>query len=209
MNAKNFISTLITTISSPVTSRRPLRPTRHGRKVIPETKSLIPTSAPSTQAWVTTKNPWPKHKRHFDLNPSGLNYSNLAGYIYLSEPSGRSAASPPKKRKRRNSIRRICGRSCTNWRFLKNDSAAMAQNLAWASGKPGIEDTLLAMHAGFHRLCRAASQGRRAYATSSRFGNPRRREGNGRGLRSRRPVYARRCLATLIWPNNMPLPRWP
>src|ERR1700751_940452 len=31
--------------------------------------------------------------------------------------------------------------------FLKNDSAGMAEQLAWASGKPGIEDAMLAMEA--------------------------------------------------------------
>jgi hypothetical protein len=34
--------------------------------------------------------------------------------------------------------------------FLKNDSAGMAQDVAWATGKPGIEDALLAMEADTH-----------------------------------------------------------
>jgi hypothetical protein len=82
----------------------------------------------------------------FRLNPSGLNYSNLAGgFICLNRLDEARLTAEEAQAKKLDSpyLRAILYQLA----FLKNDSAAMAQNLVWASGKPGIEDTLLAMQA--------------------------------------------------------------
>jgi serine/threonine protein kinase len=81
----------------------------------------------------------------FRLNPSGLNYSNLAGaFICLNRlDEARLTAEEAQAKKLDSPYLRVV---LYQLAFLKNDSAAMAQHLAWASGKNGIEDTLLAMH---------------------------------------------------------------
>jgi eukaryotic-like serine/threonine-protein kinase len=82
----------------------------------------------------------------FRLNPSGLNYSNLAGaFVCLNRlDEARVTAEEAQAKKLDSPYLRVV---LYQLAFLKNDSAAMAQHLAWAAGKPGIEDTLLAMHA--------------------------------------------------------------
>jgi DNA-binding winged helix-turn-helix (wHTH) protein/tetratricopeptide (TPR) repeat protein len=54
--------------------------------------------------------------------------------------------------------------------FLRNDLAGMAQQVAWAAGKPGVEDVLLAMEADtaayFGRLEKAGQLSRRAMASA-------------------------------------------
>jgi eukaryotic-like serine/threonine-protein kinase len=82
----------------------------------------------------------------FRLNPSGLNYSNLAGtFVCLNRlDEARVTAEEAQGKKLDSPYLRVV---LYQLAFLKNDSAAMAQHLAWATGKPGIEDTLLAMHA--------------------------------------------------------------
>jgi serine/threonine protein kinase len=82
----------------------------------------------------------------FRLNPSGLNYSNLAGsFVCLNRLDEARLTAEEAQAKKLDSpyLRAILYQLA----FLKNDFAAMAQHLAWASGKPGIEDALLAMHA--------------------------------------------------------------
>jgi serine/threonine protein kinase/tetratricopeptide (TPR) repeat protein len=82
----------------------------------------------------------------FRLNPSGLNYSNLAGaFVCLNRlDEARVTAEEAQAKKLDSPYLRVV---LYQLAFLKNDSAAMAQHLAWASGKAGIEDTLLAMQA--------------------------------------------------------------
>jgi serine/threonine protein kinase len=82
----------------------------------------------------------------FRLNPSGLNYSNLAGaFVCLNRlDEARVTAEEAQAKKLDSPYLRVVMYQLA---FLKNDAAAMAQHLAWASGKSGIEDTLLAMHA--------------------------------------------------------------
>jgi eukaryotic-like serine/threonine-protein kinase len=82
----------------------------------------------------------------FRLNPSGLNYSNLAGaFVCLNRlDEARVTAEEAQAKKLDSPYLRVV---LYQLAFLKNDAAAMAQHLAWASGKSGIEDTLLAMQA--------------------------------------------------------------
>ena len=87
-----------------------------------------------------------KAQDSFRLNPSGLNYSNLAGSFMtvnrLDEAVVISREAEAKKLDSGYMHAGLYGLS-----FLRNDSAGMAQQVAWAAGKPGIEDFLLAMEA--------------------------------------------------------------
>jgi serine/threonine protein kinase len=82
----------------------------------------------------------------FRLNPSGLNYSNLlTGFLCLDRlDEARATAEEAQAKKLDSPYLRA---AMYQLAFLKNDSAGMAQDVAWATGKPGIEDALLAMEA--------------------------------------------------------------
>ena len=82
----------------------------------------------------------------FRLNPSGLNYTNLVtGFICLNRlDEARAMAEDAQAKKLDSPYLRA---AMYQLAFLKNDSAGMAEQLAWASGKPGIEDALLGMDA--------------------------------------------------------------
>jgi len=82
----------------------------------------------------------------FRLNPSGLNYSNLlTGFLCMNRlDEARATAEEAQAKKLDSAYLRT---SMYQLSFLKNDPAGMAQEMAWASGKPGVEDALLAMHA--------------------------------------------------------------
>ena len=82
----------------------------------------------------------------FRLNPSGLNYSNLVGgFICMNRlDEARATAEDAQAKKLDSSYLRT---GMYQLSFLKNDPAGMAQDVAWASGKSGIEDALLAMEA--------------------------------------------------------------
>ena len=82
----------------------------------------------------------------FRLNPSGLNYSNLmTGFLCLGRlDEARVTAEEAQAKKLDSPYLRA---AMYQLAFLKNDAAGMAQDAAWASGKPGIEDALLAMEA--------------------------------------------------------------
>jgi serine/threonine protein kinase len=82
----------------------------------------------------------------FRLNPSGLNYSNLVtAFIVVNRlDEARATAEEAQAKKLDSSYLRA---AMYQLAFLKNDAAGMAQHVAWASGKSGIEDALLAMDA--------------------------------------------------------------
>jgi serine/threonine protein kinase/Tfp pilus assembly protein PilF len=82
----------------------------------------------------------------FRLNPSGLNYTNLvSGFICLNRLDEARVTAEDAQAKKLDSpyLRAVMYQLA----FLKNDSAGMAEQLAWASGKSGIEDALLGMDA--------------------------------------------------------------
>jgi eukaryotic-like serine/threonine-protein kinase len=82
----------------------------------------------------------------FRLNPSGLNYTNLVtGFICLNRLDEARVMAEDAQAKKLDSpyLRAVMYQLA----FLKNDSAGMAEQLAWASGKSGIEDALLGMDA--------------------------------------------------------------
>jgi serine/threonine protein kinase len=80
----------------------------------------------------------------FRLNPSGLNYSNLVtAFICVNRlDEARVTAEGAQAKKLDSPYLRTAMYQLS---FLKNDAAGMAQDVSWASGKPGIEDALLAM----------------------------------------------------------------
>ncbi len=82
----------------------------------------------------------------FRLNPSGLNYSNMVtAYVCLGRLEEAQATVDEAQAKKLDSP--FLRAAMYQLAFLKKDSAAMAQDVAWASGKSGIEDALLAMEA--------------------------------------------------------------
>jgi serine/threonine protein kinase/Tfp pilus assembly protein PilF len=82
----------------------------------------------------------------FRLNPSGLNYTNLVtGFICLNRlDEARAMAEDAQAKKLDSPYLRV---AMYQLAFLRNDWAGMAEQLAWASGKSGIEDALLGMDA--------------------------------------------------------------
>jgi tetratricopeptide (TPR) repeat protein len=105
----------------------------------------------------------------FRLNPSGLNYTNLVtGFITLDRlDEARSTADDAQAKKLDSPYLRA---ALYQLAFLKRDFAGMAQQVEWASGKSGIEDTLLGMEADtkayFGHLASAEELTRRAVASA-------------------------------------------
>jgi hypothetical protein len=105
----------------------------------------------------------------FRLNPSGLNYTNLVtGFICLNRLDEARMTAEDAQAKKLDSpyLRAVLYQLA----FLKNDSAGMAEQLAWASGKSGIEDALLGMDADtaayFGRLRKSEELTRQAVASA-------------------------------------------
>jgi len=96
----------------------------------------------------------------FRLNPSGLNYSNLVtAFMATNRLDEAHATAEEAQSKKLDSPYLHVG--LYQLAFLKNDSAGMAQNVAWAAGKPGIEDAMLAMDgdtAGYSGKLRRAEE---------------------------------------------------
>jgi eukaryotic-like serine/threonine-protein kinase len=82
----------------------------------------------------------------FRLNPSGLNYSNLVtSFIVVNRfEEARVTAEDAQAKKLDSPYLRA---ALYQLAFVKNDQNGMSQQLAWAAGKPGVEDVMLAMQA--------------------------------------------------------------
>jgi len=82
----------------------------------------------------------------FKINPSGLNYTNLIGaFISVSRfDEARTLAAEAQANKLDSGYLRL---TLYNLAFLKNDSAGMAEQVAWSRGKEGLEDAFLATDA--------------------------------------------------------------
>jgi serine/threonine protein kinase len=82
----------------------------------------------------------------FRLNPSGLNYSNLlSGFVCVNRlDEARVTAEEAQAKKLDSAYLRT---AMYQLAFLKNDAAEMARNVAWGSGKSGVEDALIGMEA--------------------------------------------------------------
>jgi tetratricopeptide (TPR) repeat protein len=109
----------------------------------------------------------------FKLNPSGLNYTNLIGsFITLNRfDEARALAEEARAKKLDSGYVRIV---LYQLAFLQNDKAGMAQQVAWAAGKPGVEDVLLIMDADAAayggQLRKAQEITRQAAASAERAG---------------------------------------
>jgi eukaryotic-like serine/threonine-protein kinase len=107
----------------------------------------------------------------FRLNPCGLNYSNLVGtFISLERLDEAQALALEAQAKKLDSG--YMRADLYQLSFLRNDTAGMAQQVAWAVGKPGLEDIFLASEADtsayFGQLRRAEEFSRRAQASAER-----------------------------------------
>jgi eukaryotic-like serine/threonine-protein kinase len=95
----------------------------------------------------------------FKLNPSGLNYSNLIGSFVTANrlDEARSVAAEAQANKLDTGNLRL---ALYQLAFLKNDSQALADQVAWSRGKPGLEDVFIALEAdtvAFHGQFRKAN----------------------------------------------------
>jgi eukaryotic-like serine/threonine-protein kinase len=106
------------------------------------------------------------------LDPgSGIRYSNLAGsYLALNRlEEARATAQEAQAKQLDSSDLHV---NLYQLAFLQNDAAGMAQQVAWAAGKPGVEDVLLAYEADTvaysGRLGKAREFSRRAVAAAER-----------------------------------------
>jgi class 3 adenylate cyclase/tetratricopeptide (TPR) repeat protein len=115
-----------------------------------------------------------EYREAFRLGPAaGLGYSNLV-YVYLNLnrlEEARATAEEAQAKKLDSPELRFFLYAIA---FLQNDSAGMAQEMAWAAGKPGVEDVLLAYEADTvaysGRLAKARELSRRAVASAEREG---------------------------------------
>jgi serine/threonine protein kinase/Flp pilus assembly protein TadD len=102
---------------------------------------------------------------------SGLNYANLAfSYLNLNRlDQARAVAGEAQAKKLDSQYLRFC---LYQLAFLQNDAAGMARQAAWAVGKQGAEDVLLASEANtaayFGRLAEAREFSRRAVVSAER-----------------------------------------
>jgi eukaryotic-like serine/threonine-protein kinase len=96
----------------------------------------------------------------FQMDPSGLNYSNLVGaFLTVNRfDESRALAEEAQAKKLDSGFLRA---TLYQIAFLQSDAAGMAQQVAWAAGKPGIEDVMLGLEAdtaGYSGQLRRAEQ---------------------------------------------------
>jgi tRNA A-37 threonylcarbamoyl transferase component Bud32 len=105
------------------------------------------------------------------LGPDGVAYAYLTGaYMYANRPvEARATAAEAQAKKLDSPALRFY---LYQLAFVQNDSAGMAEQVVWSSGKPGVEDVLLFFeaetHAYFGRLAKAREFSRRAVAAAAR-----------------------------------------
>ena len=82
----------------------------------------------------------------FRIDPSGLNYSNLVGSFFtLNRFEEARAVAEEAKTKKLDSAN--LHTALYQLAFIRNDKEGMAREVAWAMGKPGVEDVALASEA--------------------------------------------------------------
>jgi serine/threonine protein kinase len=110
-------------------------------------------------------------RESYRLVPDGLSYSNLViAYLFLNRlEEARATAEEAQAKNLDSPYLRINLYAIS---FLQNDAAGMAQQVAWAAGKSGVEDALLAAEADTAaysgRLAKARGLSRRAVASAER-----------------------------------------
>jgi serine/threonine protein kinase/tetratricopeptide (TPR) repeat protein len=81
-------------------------------------------------------------QQSFRADPSGLNYSNLvSSFVSLNRFEEARATAEEAQAKKLDSANLHA--ALYSLAFLRNDRTAMAQQAAWAAGKPGVEDPAL------------------------------------------------------------------
>jgi tetratricopeptide (TPR) repeat protein len=87
------------------------------------------------------------YKEELDLDPqSGLNYSNLvSGFLVAGRLDEARLTVEEAKRKNLDSAALYANQYALD--FVRGDSAGMAEAVAWANGKPGLEDVLMYLEA--------------------------------------------------------------
>ena len=110
-------------------------------------------------------------RESYRLVPDGLSYSNLViAYLFLNRlEEARATAEEAQAKNLDSPYLRINLYAIS---FLQNDAAGMAQQVAWAAGKSGVEDALLAAEADTAaysgRLAKARGLSRQAVASAER-----------------------------------------
>ena len=110
-------------------------------------------------------------RESYRLVPDGLSYSNLVNaYLFLNRlEEARTTAGEAQAKNLDSPYLRI---NLYALSFLRNDAAGMAQQVAWAAGKSGVEDALLAGEADTAaysgRLAKARGFSRQAVASAER-----------------------------------------
>ena len=112
-------------------------------------------------------------RESYRLVPDGLSYSNLVNaYLFLNRLDEARATGEEAQAKSLDSPYLHINLYALS--FLQNDAAGMAQQVAWAAGKPGVEDALLAGEADTAaysgRLAKARGFSRQAMASAERAG---------------------------------------
>jgi serine/threonine protein kinase len=112
-------------------------------------------------------------RESYRLVPDGLSYSNLVNaYLFLNRLDEARATAEEAQAKSLDSPYLHINLYALS--FLQNDAAGMAQQVAWAAGKPGVEDALLAGEADTAaysgRLAKARGFSRQAMASAERAG---------------------------------------
>ena len=110
-------------------------------------------------------------RESYRLVPDGLSYSNLVNaYLFLNRlEEARNTAEEAQTKNLDSPYLRV---NLYALAFLQNDAAGMAQQVAWAAGKSGVEDALLedeadtAAYSG--RLAKARGFSRQAVASAER-----------------------------------------
>ena len=110
---------------------------------------------------------------HLDRG-SGANYASLVGcFLLLNRLDDARATAQEAQAKNHDST--WLRMNLYTLAFLQNDAAAMAQQVAWAAGKSGVEDWLLTNEADtvayFGRLMKAREFSSRATASAEQAGN--------------------------------------
>jgi eukaryotic-like serine/threonine-protein kinase len=110
-------------------------------------------------------------RESYRLVPDGLSYSNLVNaYLFLNRLEEARAAAEEAQAKNLDSPYLHINLYALS--FLQNDAAGTAQQVAWAAGKPGVEDALLAGEADTAaysgRLAKARGFSRQAMASAER-----------------------------------------
>jgi eukaryotic-like serine/threonine-protein kinase len=109
----------------------------------------------------------------FRMDPSGLNYSNLVSSFFTLNRFDEARAVAEEAQAKKLDSANLHG-ALYQLAFIRNDRESMAHEVAWAAGKPGVEDVALGSEADTAayggQLQKARDFSRRAAASAERAG---------------------------------------